>query len=127
MTTTIWEFNEDDGAGSAGINERAAADWQQMSLPVSILPGCCEAHGLPVIMVQHHGFIFKVEPNYYESQKFEIVFWLCDKPVCRISMLGDVALVDQRRPANYLVECLRCFALVSTETNEQLGTVFWPA
>lgn len=95
-------------------------------MDVNTLIDACDAFGLPTILVQHHGFLLKVEPDDVSNQGGNTVFLLDGEPVCHVSRLDDIALLRKRRPDNYIVECEICYSLLQAETGERICEMFWP-
>ena len=79
--------------------------------------------GQPYILVQMHGFLFKVKPDDFRQQEFELVFFLNKQSVCRLTIL-DLIIREKTRPDNYLVECEKCYGLYN-ERGEIYCTMFW--
>lgn len=90
-----------------------------MGLPIKNLVDTDCAIGLPTILVQYHGFWLKIEPDRQDINEFGIVFYLAGQPVCSISKLGDVELVEKVQPE-------KCYDLVQVRTGERLCEIFWP-
>ncbi len=97
-----------------------------MGLPISALINDCDVLGLPVILVQSFGFMLKVQPDDHKAGEFGHKFLLDGEPICHVSTLGDVELVEKTRPNNYIVKCAGCYGLVQVETGKHLCSFFWP-
>lgn len=100
-------------------------------VPVGELFQDIETLGQPIILVQMHGFLFKVQPDDYEQEEFDIVFFQFRregkplvKPVCRISML-DLVIKEKLRPDNLIIKCEKCYGLYN-EAGESYCTLYWP-
>lgn len=102
-----------------------------MGIPIQWLINDCDTLGMPVILVQYHGFHLRVVPDAWEKSEFGYRFVAGDPPInqvaCEVSALGDVELIKKNRPDNYIVECERCYDLVQVETGAHLCSFFWPA
>ena len=98
-------------------------------VPIAKLLSDIESLSQPFILVQMHGFLFKVKPDVCEHQEFDIVFFQirrADKPlaVCRISML-DLVIKEKIRPDNLIVQCKKCYG-VYNGAGEVYCTLYWP-
>lgn len=93
-------------------------------VPVAKLLSDIESIGQPYILVQMHGFLFKVKPDSYVQQEFDIVFLLEDQSVCRITML-DLIIREKIRPDNLIIRCEKCYGLYN-ERGESYCTLYWP-
>ena len=100
-------------------------------VPISGLLSDIESLGQPYILVQMHGFLFKVKPDVCEQQEFDIVFFQTRRvdrplaePICRITML-DLVIKEKIRPDNLIVQCEKCYGLYNG-AGEVYCTLYWP-
>ena len=80
---------------------------------------------LPTIHQYRYGYLLNIKPDGYEiGEEFgEIIFTLAGQRVLSVSTLGDVSLVEVRRPANLLGRFKKCYAV--SQENEVLCYLCW--
>lgn len=83
-----------------------------------------ESLGQPLIPVQMHGFLFQVKLDSHAQQEFDIVFFLGNHSVCRISIL-DLIIKEKTRPNNLVIKCEKCYGLYN-EAGDAYCTLYWP-
>ena len=100
-------------------------------VPIAKLLSDIESLSQPYILVQMHGFLFKVMPDVCKQQEFDIVFFqirregkLLAEPICRITML-DLVIKEKIRPDNLIVQCKKCYGLYNG-AGEVYCTLYWP-
>ena len=69
--------------------------------------------GFPTIHQYRHGYLLNIKPDGYEiGEEFgEIIFTLAKQRILSFSTLGEVSLVEVRRPANLLGRFKKCYAV----------------
>ena len=69
--------------------------------------------GLPTIHQYRHGYLLNINPDGCEvGEEFgEIIFTLAGRRILSVSTLGEVSLVEVRRPANLLGRFKKCCAV----------------
>lgn len=69
------------------------------------------AWGMPVLWVYHHGAWLRIQPDdhTFDEKRGGIYFYLDGQEVARQSNLGDLALIEKRRPDMLIVDCLKCY------------------
>ncbi len=78
-----------------------------------------QEHGLPTIHHFRQGFLLNIKPDDYTvGEEFgEIIFTLANQRILTLSTLGELNLVEVRRPANLLGRFKKCYAVkVEDET-----------